>query len=68
LTKRANGDLAIINGTLSPGAEYLRSKRTWQGLGSDFEIAYEEERGAAVEQGRSGVARGYTVGEDDERR
>jgi diphthamide biosynthesis protein 2 len=68
LTKRANGDLATINGTLSPGAEFLRTQRTWQGLGSDFEIAYEEERGAAVEQGRSGVARGYRVGEDEERR
>jgi diphthamide biosynthesis protein 2 len=68
LTKRANGDLATINGTLSPGAEFLRTRRTWQGLGSDFEIAYEEERGAAVEQGRSGVARGYRVGEDEERR
>lgn len=68
LTKRANGDLAAINGTLSPGAEYLRSQRTWQGLGSDFEIAYEEERGAAVEQGRRGVARGYRVGEAAEKR
>lgn len=65
LMKRAKGDLATINGTVSPGAAYLQSQRTWQGLGSDFEIAYEEERrGAAVEQGRSGVARGYTVGED----
>jgi diphthamide biosynthesis protein 2 len=68
LMKRANGDLATINGTASPGAEYLRSQRTWQGLGSDFEIAYEAERGTAVEQGRSGVARGYTVGEDEEKR
>ena len=68
LTKRATGDLATINGTLSPGAEFLRSQRTWQGLGSDFEIAYEDERGVAVEQGRSGVARGYRVGEDEERR
>ena len=69
LTKRANGDVTTINGTASPGAEYLRSQRTWKGLGSDFEIAYEEdERGAAVEQGRSGVARGYIVRDDDERR
>jgi diphthamide biosynthesis protein 2 len=69
LTKRTNGDMAIINGTASPGAEYLRSQRTWKGLGSDFEIAYEEEeRGAAVEQGRSGVARGYTVRDSEERR
>lgn len=69
LMKRANGDLATINGTASPGAEYLRSQRTWKGLGSDFEIAYEDEqKGAAVEQGRSGVARGYTVGEKEDRR
>jgi diphthamide biosynthesis protein 2 len=68
LTKRATSDLATISGTLSPGAEFLRSQRTWQGLGSDFEIAYEDERGAAVEQGRSGVARGYRIGEDGERR
>jgi len=67
LMKRANGDLTTINGTASPGAEYLRSRRTWQGLGSDFEIAYEGERGAAIEQGRSGVARGYRVGEDEKR-
>jgi diphthamide biosynthesis protein 2 len=63
LIKRANGDLAMINGTASPGAEYLRSQRTWKGLGSDFEIKYEDEEGAQVEEGRSGVARGYTVGE-----
>jgi diphthamide biosynthesis protein 2 len=68
LTRRANGDLATINGTASPGAEFLRSQRTWQGIGSDFEIAYEEEKGAPVEQGRSGVARGYTAWGDKERR
>ena len=59
LIKRAKGDLAVIGGEVSPGAEHLRSKRTWKGLGSDFEIAYEE-TGAAVEEGRSGIARGYT--------
>lgn len=64
LLKRVNGDIAVINGTASPGAEYLRSQRTWQGLGSDFEIKYDEEKGATVEEGRSGVARGYTIGED----
>jgi diphthamide biosynthesis protein 2 len=69
LVKRANGDLATINGTSSPGAEYLQSQRTWKGLGSDFEVAYgKEENGAPIEQGRSGVARGYTVGENVERR
>ena len=61
LIMRAKGDLAVVGGGLSPGAEYLRSKRTWKGLGSDFEIAYEEP-GAALEEGRSGIARGYTHG------
>lgn len=68
LMKRANGDLAMINGTASPGAEYLRSQRTWVGLGSEFEIGYEkdgEEKGAVVEEGRGGVARGYKVGDGE---
>ncbi|KAI9815973.1 MAG: Diphthamide biosynthesis protein 2 [Pycnora praestabilis] len=77
LIKRANGDLATVGGEVSPGAEYLRSQRTWKGLGDDFEIAYEEEdgsgaasrvNGAQMEQGRSGIARGYTVGEEGTRR
>jgi diphthamide biosynthesis protein 2 len=54
-----------VNGTVSPGAEYLRNQRTWQGLGSDFA---EAEANEGIEEGRSGVARGYTVGEDGERR
>ena len=66
LVQRAKGDVAIINGALSPAAEFLRSKRTWQGLGSDYEVAYERDeegkiRGAAMEEGRAGVARGYEV-------
>lgn len=70
LIKRANGDLAQIGGEVSLGAEFLRSQRTWQGLGSDYEIAYEYDdqgklQGAAVEEGRGGVARGYTVGEEN---
>ncbi|KAI9730294.1 MAG: Diphthamide biosynthesis protein 2 [Claussenomyces sp. TS43310] len=69
MIRRANGDLTQINGTASPGAEYLQSQRTWKGLGSDFEIKYgDEDQGTAVEEGRRGVARGYTVGEDSERR
>ena len=59
LTRRAKGDLAVINGEASPGAAFLREKRTWKGLGSDFEIAYEDEKGSLIEEGRSGVARGY---------
>ncbi|KAI9665944.1 MAG: Diphthamide biosynthesis protein 2 [Bathelium mastoideum] len=66
LIKRANGDVARIAGEASPGAEFLRSQRTWQGLGSDFEIGYQED-GATVEEGRKGIARGYTVGEEQQR-
>lgn len=70
LVRRAKGDLTTVNGTVSPGAEHLRSQRTWTGLGSDFEIAYEAEGtelGSAVEEGRSGIARGYTVGGEEKR-
>lgn len=68
LTKRANGDLAQIGGVVSPGAEFLREKRTWQGLGSDYRE--EEENGgnanaAKIEEGRSGIARGYVVGDEE---
>ncbi len=64
LIERAKGDLAIIGGDISPGAEHLKSKRTWKGLGSDFTIGYEAE-GAVVEQGRSGIAKGYTHGRNN---
>jgi diphthamide biosynthesis protein 2 len=69
LTKRANGDIAAVGGVASPGAEFLRSKRTWQGLGTDY--SGEEESGAVnghaakMEEGRSGIARGYVVGEGE---
>lgn len=68
LTRRARMDLATVNGEVSPGAEFLRNKRTWQGLGSDFHEVSEEERvqGGLVEQGRSGIARGYTVGKEEQ--
>lgn len=66
LIKRSGpGELASINGVLSPGAEFLRSQRTWQGLGSDF--AENQEESTAIEEGRSGIARGYHVGEDQNR-
>jgi diphthamide biosynthesis protein 2 len=71
LAKRAKGDVATIGSTVSPGAEFLRSQRTWQGLGSDFEIKYEEDGepgGTAVVEGRKGIARGYTVGSSADRR
>ena len=62
LVKRPKGDLAIVRGELSPGAEFLQSKRTWRGLGSDLDIAYDEngvEAVTKIEEGRSGIARGY---------
>ncbi|KAF7556478.1 hypothetical protein G7046_g6302 [Stylonectria norvegica] len=59
LVKRIIGELASINGVASPGAEYLRSNRTWQGLGGDFD----NETSTLVEEGRGGIARGYQVGE-----
>lgn len=61
--RRVAGELVSINGVASPGAEYLRSKRTWQGLGSDFD----QDADTLIEEGRSGVARGYRVGEDSTR-
>ncbi|KAI9642423.1 Diphthamide biosynthesis protein 2 [Ciborinia camelliae] len=72
LVKRAKMELATVNGEVSPGAEYLREKRTWTGLGSDYDKeaideGREREVAAVVEEGRSGVARGYTVGEDASR-
>lgn len=72
LIQRAKGDIASVNGAVSPGAEFLRSKREWKGLGSDYEIRYERDaegriQGAAMEEGRGGVARGYGLGEDGER-
>ena len=64
LTRRPKGDIVAVNGTASPAAEFLRDKRTWKGLGSDFKVAYEEdgdEDGATIQEGRTGIARGYTV-------
>ncbi|KAJ3500437.1 hypothetical protein NM208_g17143 [Fusarium decemcellulare] len=59
LIKHSLGELASINGVASPGAEFLRSGRTWQGLGTDFD----NEASTLVEEGRSGIARGYQVSE-----
>ncbi|KAI0881367.1 diphthamide biosynthesis protein [Annulohypoxylon maeteangense] len=63
IVKRAVGDVALVNGVASPGAEFLRSQRTWQGLGTEFG-AEDDGESTVVEEGRSGVARGYTVGQD----
>lgn len=64
LTLRTKAELATVNGVFSPGAEYLRSQRTWQGLGTDFD----DEKAATIEEGRGGVARGYQIGEAHEKR
>jgi diphthamide biosynthesis protein 2 len=68
LMKRANGDVAAIGGVASPGAEYLRSQRTWQGLGTDYRDEEAEGRvdgrAAKMEEGQSGIARGYVVGDE----
>ncbi|KAG9242740.1 putative diphthamide synthesis protein-domain-containing protein [Calycina marina] len=63
LVRRAKMDLATVNGVVSPGAEYLKTQRTWTGLGSDFQ---DVETSQDIEEGRSGIARGYTV-RDNER-
>ncbi|KAF2200378.1 diphthamide biosynthesis protein [Delitschia confertaspora ATCC 74209] len=72
LAKRAHGDMTQVGGVVSPGAEYLRTQRTWQGLGTDFGAVEEEgaiDRSAArIEEGRRGIARGYVVGDDREAR
>jgi diphthamide biosynthesis protein 2 len=70
LTRRTNGALASVNGVVSPGAEFLRSKRTWVGLGSDYNNEEQEEgsrHAAKMEEGRSGIARGYHVGDDEQK-
>jgi diphthamide biosynthesis protein 2 len=70
LARRANGDLVAVNGVASPAAEFLKSRRTWKGLGSDFEIAYDDEEsseGGAIQEGRAGIARGYVIGDGGSR-
>ncbi|KAL4769460.1 hypothetical protein BDW60DRAFT_218870 [Aspergillus nidulans var. acristatus] len=73
LARRAKGDLAMVGNTFSPGAEFLRSQRTWTGLGSDFNSAAnveyddEENDSTLVVEGRKGIARGYTVGDSIDR-
>ncbi|MCJ1233260.1 Diphthamide biosynthesis protein 2 [Varicellaria rhodocarpa] len=65
LVRRAENGLTLVGGEFSPGADFLQSKRSWKGLGSDFEIAYDEsgkQVGGAIEEGRSGIARGYVDG------
>lgn len=62
LVKRFKGKLIVIGGEVSPGAAHLQSKRTWTGLGSDYEIKYDElgmATSAPIEEGRNGIARAY---------
>ncbi|EPE04484.1 diphthamide biosynthesis protein 2 [Ophiostoma piceae UAMH 11346] len=66
LALRGKSELATINGVVSPGAEFLRKNRTWQGLGTEFNDE-DVEASTGVEEGRSGIARGYRVGEDVQR-
>ncbi|KAI1262790.1 putative diphthamide synthesis protein-domain-containing protein [Xylariaceae sp. FL1019] len=66
LVTRAPQEIALVNGVASPGAEFLRSKRTWQGLGTDFNLG-EDDASTVIEEGRSGIARGYAVGAEPAR-
>ncbi|KAL8905946.1 MAG: hypothetical protein Q9207_002327 [Kuettlingeria erythrocarpa] len=62
IVRRPKGDIVAIGNQASPGAEYLQSKRSWKGLGSDMDIEYDRSDGTdgkAIEEGRSGIARGY---------
>lgn len=56
LINRFSTNVAIRN-TVSTSATHLQT-RTWTGLGSDYRVEDDEE-GAEIEQGTSGVARGY---------
>ncbi|KAJ5895047.1 hypothetical protein N7495_006738 [Penicillium taxi] len=61
LARRTKGDIAMIGNSISPAAEFLKSQRTWKGLGSDFDIRYDDEDGddsTLVKEGRKGIARG----------
>jgi diphthamide biosynthesis protein 2 len=57
LVKKFSGTLSVGN-TVSTSALGLQG-RQWTGLGSDFK-EQESEEGAIVEEGRTGVARGYS--------
>ena len=72
LMKRAQGQISTIAGAFSPAAHYYRENRTWHGLGDDSDIAYERDEngdivGSAIEEGRTGLAQGYTVGAEEQR-
>lgn len=65
LALRPKAEVAMVKGVVSPGAEFLRTQRTWTGLGSDYDT---EERSTIIEEGRSGIARGYIVGDEKDKR
>ena len=63
-----------MGGQISPAAEFFKNNRSWQGLGSDHgaerngDKVVETVEGGQVEEGRTGIARGYTIGNDAARR
>ena len=65
LMKKFNGDLTAAGESYSPAAECFKEKRSWQGLGSDFDPGQGHDssehmlEGAVMERGRHGIARGY---------
>ena len=61
LVKRSERKVAIMGGQPSPGADFLRNKRKWKGLGSDFDMS-SEEPSTSIAEGRSGLARAYANG------
>ncbi|ETN38443.1 diphthamide biosynthesis protein 2 [Cyphellophora europaea CBS 101466] len=63
LAKRTGGDIVSVNGVASPAAEFLSQNRTWRGLEVRYDEDEDEDQGGLLEEGRTGVARGYTVGE-----
>lgn len=63
LVKKLPSAIAI-RGTVSTSAAHLQN-RQWTGLGSDWKD--EDSEGAEVEEGRSGVARGYDFDRENHR-
>ncbi|TQS38218.1 hypothetical protein Golomagni_01283 [Golovinomyces magnicellulatus] len=59
LARRAPHTIANVGGETSPGAQFLRSQRTWTGLGSDFQE--NDTSNLEVEMGTFGIARRYVV-------
>ncbi|EJS42993.1 dph2p [Saccharomyces arboricola H-6] len=64
LTARYTASGAVIKGTVSTSATALQN-RSWKGLGSDFDSVEVDETGADIEEGISGVARGYGFDRND---